>query len=155
MMHDVRQEDKKTTNKDNNKYQVTSIWYSTGQFINGTDYTYTYITEQQAETLKEVDELINPGSTSVLIAPDSKIIPEKKDVPDEDLMLAKEKIENELKKDPDNEALRNKLKQLLDLIHKRLMNSQPVLKFVLGMVSSPLKIIACIVEWILDFFKSY
>lgn len=139
---------------DSNTYQVSSIWYSTGQFIKGTDYTYTYITEDQAVALKEIDELINPGSTSTLIAPDSKIIPEKKDVSDEDVMLAKEKIENELKKDPDNEALRNKLKQIMDIIQKRLMSSQPVLKFVLGMVSSPLKIITCIVEWILDFFKS-
>jgi uncharacterized protein YjbJ (UPF0337 family) len=143
---------KKTTNS--NTYQVSTIWYSTGQFVKGTDYTYTYITEDQAVALKEVDELINPGSTSTLIAPDSKIIPEKKDVSDEDVMLAKEKVENELKKDPDNEALRNKLKQIMDIIQKRLMNSQPVLKFVLGMVSSPLKIITCIVEWILDFFKS-
>lgn len=144
----------KTTN--GNTYQISSIWYSTGQFVNGLDYTYTYVTEDQAAVLKEVDELINPGSTAILNAPDSKIIPDpdKKNVSDMDLLAAKEKLEAELRKDPDNQALKNKLKEVMDMIQKRLLGSQPVLKFVLGMVASPLKIIVCIVQWILDFFKS-
>ena len=136
--------------------EITSTWYSTGQFINGVDYNYYYVTEDQREVLKEVDELMYPGSTNLLNSPNSDPASDGTSTatPDEDLQLAKEKLEAELSKDPQNELLNAKLKELKDKLLKSAAATQPILKIVLGIVSGPIKVVACIVQWLFDFFKS-
>jgi hypothetical protein len=119
----------------NKNYVTLSTWYSTGEFINGVDYKYVYIDQDDEELLKDVDNLTNS-------------------IDPEDLNNAKNKLEDALAKNPDNDALKNKLddvkKKMLDVAS----NSQPLLKMILGIVTLPVKIIAGIVEWIMNFFKS-
>jgi len=123
------------SNNPNKKYVTISTWYSTGQFINGVDYKYIYINQQDEDLLKEVDNLSNS-------------------IDPEDLSKAKDKLEEALSKNPEDEALKSKLadikKKMLDIAS----NTQPLLKMILGIVTLPVKIIAGIIEWIMDFFKS-
>ena len=119
----------------NKRYVVLSTWYSTGQFINGVDYKYIYIDQQDEDLLKEVDEL--SGS----IDPD-------------DLKKAKDLLEEALDKNPDDEALKNKLDEIKKKIFDLNSNTQPLLKMILGIVTLPIKIVAGIIEWIMNFFKS-
>lgn len=134
--------------------EIISTWYSTGQFINGVDYNYYYVTEDQRELLKDVDELMYPGSTNILNTPDAQSAGSESNATDEDLRLAKEKLESALSKDPTNELLLSKLKELKDKLLKSAIATQPIIKIVLGIVSGPIKVILCIVQWLFDFFKS-
>lgn len=140
------------TTKSPNNSTIISTWYSTGSYINGLDYNYYYITTDEVELLKDVNELIYPGSSNVIITPNTTST--TSNAPEEDLQLAKEKLENALSKDPDNELLKSKLKEVKELLSKSNKGTQPILKLVLGVVAIPIKIISCIVQWILDFFKS-
>jgi len=120
---------------DPNKRSVTiSTKYSTGEFINGVDYKYIYINQQDEDLLKEVDDLSNS-------------------IDPEDLNKAKGKLEDAISKDPNNEALKNKLTDIKKKILDLASNAQPLLKMILGIVTLPVKIIAGIVEWIMNFFK--
>ena len=119
----------------NKRYVTLSTWYSTGEFINGVDYKYVYIDQQDEDLLKEVDEL--SGS----IDPD-------------DLKKAKDLLEEALDKDPDDDALKNKLDEIKKKMFDLNSNTQPLLKMILGMVTLPIKIVAGIIEWLMKFFKS-
>jgi len=116
---------------------ITDIKYSTGTYINGIDYNYIYINDDTDRLLKEADELINTNAD--LIDP---------------LKLAKilDKLKDALKNDQKNDAIKDRIKKLklkgLD------DSSQPLLKMLLGFVTLPIKIVAGIIEWIMDFFKS-
>lgn len=146
---------KKTPSQNNS--EITTTWYSTGTFIQGVDYNYFYITDDQRETLKQVDELMYPGSSSVLNVPgsaDNGTNPNVSNAPVEDLQLAKELLESELKKDPTNKLLKLKLDELKSKLLKNAATTQPILKMVLGMVTPPIKVIACILQWLFEFFKS-
>ena len=153
--------DKNANNKDKktnlNDWSIVSTWYSTGNFIKGVDYNYIYVYDDSLALIKEIDELIYPsGSSSDDILPGSPNANNSDNtaVPVEDLLLAKEKISDALKKDPTNALFKLKLKE----INKKLLDSakstQPILKLALGMVATPIKVVSCIVQWILDFFKS-
>lgn len=123
------------SNDPNKKYVNISTWYSTGEFIKGVDYKYIYINQQDEDLLKDVDNLSNS-------------------IDPEDLNKAKDKLEEALSKNPEDEALKSKLldlkKKMLDLAS----NTQPLLKMLLGIVTLPVKIIAGIIEWLMKFFKS-
>jgi len=119
----------------NKRYTTISTWYSTGQFINGVDYKFIYINQSNEEMFKEVDELSNS-------------------LDPEDLKTAKEKLERALDKNPNDESIKNKLDEIKKKNFELNSNSQPLLKISLGIVTLPIKIIAGIVEWIMDFFKS-
>ena len=56
--------------------------------------------------------------------------------------------------DPKNSYLKGKKKELKDLLNKTGINTQPLFKLLLGVVTLPVKIVAGIVEYILKFFKS-
>ena len=131
------------TNKDGNNsdnknsenvYQVVSTWYSTGQFIEGVDYNYYYVTQENEELLNEVEKLENTGNP-------------------EDVFLAKEKLQEAIKKNPLDETLKEKLKDIKLKLLDTATASQPILKLILSLVTLPLKIIADIIQWILCFFK--
>ncbi len=115
-------------------YQIVSTWYSTGQFVEGVDYNYFYVTQQNEELLNEVDTLESTGN------------------PD-DMYLAKEKLQEAIKKNPFDETLKEKLKSLKLKLVDSATATQPILKLIISLVSLPLKIIADIIEWLLCFFK--
>lgn len=121
-----------TSSGNNKNYEEISIQYSTGRFINGIDYKYIYITEYVSNLVKEADDL------------------EATNDPD-NLELAKAKMELALKEDPKNPLIRSKLD---DLIKKTSNYIQPILKFLIEIVSLPIKIISGIIQWVMDFFKS-
>jgi hypothetical protein len=124
-------------NKNPNDLYVTTTWYSTGVFIKGVDYNYIYVTDDIRDLLTEVDDIIKQPN----------ILPS-------DLELAKEKIDNALKKDPNNEALKDKKREIDDKSLELSTSTQPILKLVLGIVATPIKVISCVVQWIMKFFKS-
>ena len=119
----------------NKRYVTMSTWYSTGEFINGVDYKYVYINQEDESLLDEVDKLSNSIDPT-------------------DLQNAKRKLEDALAKNPDDEALKNKLDEIKKRMFDLNSNTQPLLKMILGMVTLPIKVIAGVVQWIMDFFKS-
>ena len=116
-------------------YKIISTWYSTGQFLSGVDYTYYYVNQANEATLDEVSNL------------------ESSDNPD-DLLLAKEKIDELIKNSPFDQTLKNKLNELKIKLSDVASNTQPLLKLIMGLVTVPVQIIANIIGWLLDFFKS-
>jgi len=135
----INRNDKGSTSLDKNdngkKYVTISTWYSTGEFVNGVDYKYIYIDQEDQGLLDEVDKL----SDSIDPA---------------DLQEAKRKLEDAIAKDPDDDALKNKLDEIKKKIFDLNSNTQPLLKMILGIVTLPIKVIAGIIQWIMDFFKS-
>ena len=135
---DINKNQKNSTSldKDNDKKYVTiSTWYSTGEFLNGVDYKYIYVDQEDQSLLDEVDRL----SDSIDPA---------------DLQEAKRKLEDAIVKDPEDDALKNKLDEIKKKIFDLNSNTQPLLKMILGIVTLPIKVIAGIIQWIMDFFKS-
>ena len=118
-----------------NDYKILDIKYSTGEFINGVDYNYVYITKDVENLLAEADELTAKGT-------------------EEDLEKAKERLEAAQKLDPDNQLIEDKLKELQKSKSIFDKNLQPLLKFILGFVSLPIQIVSKIIQAIMDFFKS-
>jgi len=112
--------------------EEVSIVYSTGKFIQGVDYQYIYVTEYVNKLIQEADEL------------------ERTNDPD-NLEEAKAKLDLALKSDPNNPVIKAKLD---DLIKKTKSYIQPILKFLIEIVSLPIKIIAGIIQWLMDFFQS-
>jgi hypothetical protein len=144
----------KSTKSPNNVYEE-SIWYSTGRYIQGVDYNYIYVKEDTAALLREIDELVPPGPPKGMGNGTGSIESESTlDALPEDLMLAKEKLTTALAKDPTNPALKEKLKEINDKILASMNATQPILKLVMGLVTTPIKVVSCIVQWIFDFFKS-
>jgi hypothetical protein len=119
----------------NKRYTTISTWYSTGEFVKGTDYKYIYIDQEESDLFAEVDRL----SDSIDPA---------------DLQDAKRKLEDAQAKDPEDEAIKNKLDEIKKKIFDLNSNTQPLLKMILGIVTLPVKVVAGIVQWIMDFFKS-
>ena len=153
---DKNQGNKASKGNTNDKF-VTSTWYSTGQFKNDVDYNYYYITEDTEALLLEIDNLIKPnGSSSEDALPGSTNAnnPDNTPVPMEDLQLAKEMLSDALSKDPTNPLLKLKLAEVNQKILDSATLTQPILKLALGMVATPIKVVSCIVQWIMDFFKS-
>ena len=126
-----------TTGKNTNQEDVyiSTTWYSTGEFINGVDYNYIYITQDNEQLLKEVRELENSDNPS-------------------DVLLAKEKLEGAIKNNPNDESLKDKLKEIKSKLFDLASNTQPILKLILSLVTLPIKVIADIIKYIMDFFKS-
>lgn len=112
--------------------EEVSIQYSTGKFIEGVDYQYIYLTEYVSNLIKEAEDL------------------ESTNDPDK-LNEAQAKIELALKSDPNNPLLKSKFE---DLFKKTNNYIQPILKFLIEIVALPIKIIAGIIQWLMDFFKS-
>ena len=119
----------------NVREETTSIQYSTGEYLPGVDYNYIYINEDVKLLLDQVDELIKKGD-------------------DESLLKANQLMNQAIDLDPKNSYLKGKKKELKDLLNKTGINTQPLFKLLLGVVTLPIKIVAGIVEYILKFFKS-
>ena len=121
----------KLTNKINLD-RVVTIEYSTGEFIEGIDYEFTYINEFISILLSEVDSLSNSGKL------------------EESLYLL-----NIIKSlDPNNEIVDDKIKDLSD--GKYGYNSKiqnPIMSTLLNLFTFPLKIVKDIIEDLLKLLK--
>lgn len=112
--------------------EEVSIQYSTGEFIEGVDYEYVYVTQYVNDLVIEAEKL------------------EQSDDP-ESQNLAIAKYEEALESSPNNKEIEDKLNTLKN---KTGTNTQPIIDFLLNLVTFPLKIIKGIIEFIMDFFKS-
>lgn len=122
-----------------NDFEIIDIKYSTGSFINGVNYNYIYIDQDTENILKNAEDILNKDNEEV------------------DLLKAQKSVEDlndALKKDPNNSAIKDMLKRLKNKIRGLNDNTQPLLKMLLGLVTLPIKIIGGIIEWLMKFFKS-
>jgi hypothetical protein len=128
----------KSNAKIKNDTDAVDIKYSTGEFISGVNYNYIYINQDVNKTLTDANEILNTPNESV------------------DLDKAKkttEDLNDALKKDPTNKALKDALSKLKGKLGNLADNTQPLIKMLLGMVTIPIKIIGGIIEWLMKFFK--
>lgn len=110
-----------------------TITYSTGVYVKGVDYTYIYVNDYIAKLISEANDLASTGE------PDN-------------LSKAANLYQQAIKADPSNDFIKSeyeKLKKLLDT-----MLNQPILSFLLNMITFPFKVIKKIIEFIMDFFSS-
>lgn len=120
----------------NDTYKIISIKYSTGEFINGVNYNYIYVNQDVELLIKQADDLVENGGTQ------------------EDLAKAKEKLEAAKALDPTNKLIDTKLKDIKEKDNYFESTTQPLIKFILGLVTLPIKIVAKIIQYIMDFFKA-
>ena len=126
-----------TTQAGSNVYsEDISIQYSTGVYIPGVDYTYIYVTDYVRGLLVKAGEYEDQG----------------------DYPSAIDALNDAQKSDPNNQFIKDKISELKKLLAKSLeglalAGIQPILNFVLSMVTLPLKLVLGIVQYIMDFFK--
>ena len=126
-----------TTQAGSNVYsEDISIQYSTGVYIPGVDYTYIYVTDYVRGLLVKAGEYEDQG----------------------DYPSAIDALNDAQKSDPNNQFIKDKISELKKLLAKSLeglalTGIQPILNFVLSMVTLPLKLVLGIVQYIMDFFK--
>lgn len=122
-------------NPDPKQFEIVSVWYSTGKYIEGVNYEYSYVTIEEQQLLEDVDELIQTNQI-------------------ENLEIAKDKLNNQLIKNKNSQPIKNKLSIVDKLLESLNSEIQPILKLVLSLVTTPLTIIGDIIKYIMDFFKS-
>ena len=113
--------------------EEVSIQYSTGTFKEGVDYTYIYLTEEVQKLIQEADELQSIGDSQSI----SKAI---------------KILEDAGRIDPNNKLIKEKIGLLRNL--EGAFSTQPLLDFMLNLVTLPIKVVINIIIYILDFFKS-
>jgi len=128
-------------NYQNSTYETVSVKYSTGVFIPGVKYNYIYLTEDLTKKVNLIEEMANTNDVDEM----------------NNAILESEKLINS---NPDNHDLKSKLENLIKKIKSKfiklldIVNIQPMIKFLLGLVSFPIQIISGVVKWLIDFFKS-
>lgn len=120
---------------DSGSYQLAdiSVKYSTGVYMKDVNYTYIYVTEYVNNLIKESDELESQGK----------------------YQKAMDKLTDASKEDPKNTFIKEKIKSLssrLDAIG--IHGTQPILDFLINLVSLPLKVVFGIISKIKEFFES-
>jgi hypothetical protein len=125
---------------DNTTFEVVNIEYSTGDFVEGVNYNYFYITLDN-------QSLTNRALSNIKAA---EKIPDKAEAVRLKLE-AMEDLQKALVKDPGNLFLNNQINELQksDGVQVNMM-----IQFILSLVTLPIKIVICIIDYILDFFKS-
>jgi hypothetical protein len=121
-------------------YEIVNIEYSTGDFVNGVNYKYYYITlDNQA--------LINKAEGNLEKAKKIKDPAENVRLK----LLAMEDLQKAQAKDPSNIFINEKIQELQkeDGVQLNMM-----IQFLINLVVLPIKIVICIIDYILDFFKS-
>jgi hypothetical protein len=126
-----------TTQAGSNVYsEDVSIQYSTGVYIPGVDYTYIYVTDYVRGLLVKSGDYESQG----------------------DYPSAIDALNDAQKSDPNNKFIKDKISELKKLLSKSiegiaLSGVQPILNFILSMVTLPLKLVLGIVQYIMNFFK--
>ncbi len=113
--------------------EEVSIQYSTGKFVEGVDYTYLYVTEEVKGLISKASQLEANG-----------------DKPS--LNQALELLEQAQAQDPNNSFIKAKIDALKKL--GQFLSSQPLLDFMLNLVTLPIKVVFGIITYIINFFKS-
>jgi len=98
-------------------------------------YDFVIIDEETQRTYKKIDEFVEKGTP-------------------EDLRKAKDLIDKAKKQNPKDLNLLSKEKFITDKLGEFQLGDQPMIKFILGIVSLPFKLIAGVLEYIMNFFKS-
>jgi hypothetical protein len=122
----------------NDNFDILDIKYSTGSFINGVNYNYVYVGEDTNKLLSEANDILQTPDEAVNLPNAQKKLDE---------------LDNALKKDLNNKALKDMIGKLKAKFRGLNDNSQPLLKMLLGFVTLPIKIIGGIIKWLMDFFK--
>jgi hypothetical protein len=132
-------------NEDVNKVQIKfedgSVTYipkdSVQTFVltNQNKYNFIYVTEELNKTLADVDTLLQSGTQ-------------------EDLDKASEKLDEAKKNFPNDSVIDDKKKEVSEKNNDLAKNIQPLLKTILGITTFPIKVVADIIKWMFDFFKS-
>ena len=132
-------------NEDVNKVQIKfedgSVTYipkdSVQTFVlkNQNKYNFIYVTEELNQVLYDVDNLLESGTQ-------------------EDLDMAKDKLDTAKKNFPNDSIIDDKIKQVEEKNNSFSKNIQPLLKSILGLTTFPIKVIADIIKWMFDFFAS-
>jgi hypothetical protein len=112
--------------------QEVSVVYSTGVFREDYQYTYTEVTEEVLDLIAKASQLESAGD-------------------DESLTRAQRLLEEASRKDPNNEFIKEKIKNIQKL--KKIKTSHPLFDFILNIVALPLKVVIGIIKFILKFFK--
>jgi len=123
------------------KFEDGSVTYipkdSVQTFVltNQNKYNFIYVTEELNTTLADVDVLLQSGTQ-------------------EDLDKASEKLDEAKKNFPNDSVIDDKKKELSEKNNDLAKNIQPLLKTILGITTFPIKVVADIIKWMFDFFKS-
>lgn len=120
-------------------YENISVKYSTGEKIEGIDYEYIYITQDVDNLIKKGDELFQVAAMS--------------DV-NQDLEASIGALQNynqALERDPNNEVIKDRIKELKDKFRVQL---NMTFKFLFDIVSMPIKIAKNILGTVLELFDS-
>lgn len=102
---------------------------------NENKYNFIYVTEGLEKTLAQVNNLLQSGTQ-------------------QDLNDANELLDQARKDFPNNTTINDKQKELDTKNSDLVKNTQPLLKTLLGFVKFPIKLVADIIQWLFDFFKS-
>jgi len=112
--------------------EEVSTLYSTGNFRADYQYKYTEVTQEVLDLVTKAAQLEGIGDR-------------------ESLAEAKRLLDEALKKDPNNDFIKEK-KEKLDAITK-MASTHPLLDFLLNILCLPLKVVIGIIMYILNFFK--
>ena len=124
------------------QYEIVNIEYSTGNFQDGINYTYYYITVDNEQLITQGDLLVDKANQI------------SQNDPAESIRLkldALEKYEMAQQKDPKNLFIQNKIS---DLKKDPVIQNNIMIQFLMNMITVPIKAAMCIIEYILDFFTN-
>jgi hypothetical protein len=113
-----------------------SVVYSTGEYIEGVDYKYTYLSEAVSKTINMGDALKVDG----------------------DIIGALKVYQKGIIEDPNNSTLEHRYSDTIAELGKNYLYElglhNPLMDMALGMITTPVKLIKGIIDYILEFFKS-
>lgn len=109
-----------------------TVKYSTGKYIEGVQYQYIYVTEYVSRLVSEGDELAESNDP-------------------EQMNLAFSKYDEALNSDPNNQFIKDRISNLMNRIPNY---TQPIMDLLLTLVTGPLKIVADVVQFIMDFLSN-
>lgn len=122
------------------EYRVVNIEYSTGDFIEGINYKYYYITLDN-------EALINRATADIEKANQLNDKAESIRLK----LQAMENIQKAQVKDPGNRYLND---QMNELQKEEGVQTNIMIQFMINLIVMPLKTIICVVDYILDFFRN-
>ena len=132
-----------TTLLDNNNnitWEIINVDYSTGNLIEGINYEYYYITQEIQQDINKGDEFLN----ELLITEDTSS--------KQSLALNALKHYNKaLSKEPNNRYIKKQIDEV-----KKGSNIQPnmIIQMLMSIISTPIKIVVCIINYVIDFFTN-
>jgi len=121
-------------------FEIIDIEYSTGDFIEGINYTYYYITLDNQSLINKAESYIEQADK--LFDPAEKIRLK---------LLALEEYQRALVKDPGNRFLNDRASEL---VSNDGVQVNMLIQFILNIILVPIKIVICIIEYIVNFFTS-